>query len=389
MSTPESWPGDRRAFLKAALAAGAHVLVPSLARAQVPKDAPDGPLIQLSSRPTNYESVRSTFTTRITPTERFYIRSHVDTPVVDPKTWRLSLGGLVKTPLSLSLDDLSRMKQVSVEAVLQCAGNGRALFRPRMPGVQWRRGAVGNAVWRGVRLTDLLARAGVAPEATMLQLTGADRPVLPTAPQFIRGLPIAKGLHEDTIVALEMNGAKLTTLHGAPARLVVPGWVADGWTKWLSEIKVQQEAPKGFFYETAYRVPSEPVGPGAAVLPEKMQPMSQLNVKSIIGSHDSGDVVAPGKQRIVGVAFAGEAGVRSVDVSLDGGKIWTAAKLDPRPSRYGFVRFTHDWDATPGAVSLASRATDGNGAVQPDVPSWNPSGYLYNAIDPFPVQVRR
>lgn len=378
---------DRRWFLKALAATGAYELTPTLTRAQA---APGGEpqLVQLSTRPANYESVRSTFTTRITPTERFYIRCHHDTPVVDPRTWRLSLGGLVKTPLSLSLDDLSAMKQVSVEAVLQCAGNGRALFQPRMPGVQWRRGAMGNAVWRGVRLSDLLARAGVSSEAAMLQLTGADRPAVAATPQFIRGLPIAKGLHRDTIVALEMNGAPLTPLHGAPARLVVPGWVADGWMKWLTEINVQKDAPRGFFYETAYRYPVEPVAPGAAVPPEKMQPMSQLNVKSIIGSLDDGAVVAPGKQLVVGVAFAGEKGVRGVEVTVDGGRTWAPARLDPSPSPYGFTRFTYEWTAAPGSARVASRATDRDGVAQPDVAAWNPSGYLYNAVDPIAVEVR-
>lgn len=382
---------DRRVFLRTALAAtGAYVLAPKLGRAatDAPADGADAPLLQLSSRPANYESVRGTFTTRITPTERFYIRGHHDAPTVDPRSWRLAVGGLVKSALSLSLDDLAGMKQVSVEAVLQCAGNGRALFQPRVPGVQWRRGAMGNAVWRGVRLADVLARAGVSPDAAMLQLTGADRPQAPTVPQFVRGLPLAKCLHPDTLVALEMNGAPLTPLHGAPARLVVPGWVADGWTKWVTELTVQKDSPKGFFYETAYRYPVEPVVPGAAVPPEKMRPMSQQTVKSIIGSHEDGDVVPAGTQHLVGVAFAGEAGVRGVEITVDGGRTWAPAKVEPNPSPYGFVRFTFEWTATPGRARVASRATDKRGAVQPDVPAWNPSGYLYNAVDPLTVEVR-
>jgi DMSO/TMAO reductase YedYZ molybdopterin-dependent catalytic subunit len=344
--------------------------------------------MQLSQLPPNYESVRSTFTTRITATERFYIRNHFAPPTIDPRQYRLTIAGLVRKPLALSLEELSRMRQVEMEAVLQCAGNGRALFRPRVPGVQWSRGAVGNATWRGVRLAELLHRAGADPQATMLQLTGADMPILPTTPRFVRGLPTAKALHEDTIVALAMNDAPLAPLHGAPVRLVVPGWVADGWTKWLTEVTVQNTEPTGFYYQTAYRYPIAPVEPGAAVPPEKTRPMEQLNVKSIVGSHEDGDIVEPGEQAIVGVAFAGEAGIRKVDVTVDGGRTWAPAKLDASASRYGFTRFTYRWQATPGATRIASRAEDRNGRVQPETPAWNPSGYLYNAIDPVAVEVR-
>ena len=378
---------DRRRFLEAGLATGAYALATRLTQAQPATEAVERPLLQLSSRPANYESVRSTFTTRITPTHRFYVRTHDDAPTMEPGAFRFSIGGIAKTPLSLSLAELAAMKQVEVEAVLQCAGNGRAFFRPRVPGVQWKRGAVGNAVWRGVRLRDLLAKAGVPADAQWLHLAGADKPVLPTTPAFLRGLPLAKGMHEDTIVALEMNGAPLTPLHGAPARLVVPGWVADGWTKWVTRIDVEKDEPKGFFWETAYRYPTEAVTPGASVPPEKMRPMTQLNPKSIVGSHEDGDRVAPGKQVVVGVAFAGEAGIRSVDVTLDGGKTWKPARLDPQPSPYGFFRFTLDWVATPGPARIGTRATDRKGVVQPEAAAWNPSGYLHNAIEYVSVEV--
>lgn len=379
---------SRRAFLEAFLATSAYALVPTLVRADAREAAQHGALLRKSERPPNYESVRSTFTSRITATDRFYVRNHFDAPTIDLAKFRLAVGGNVQKSLSLSIDELRAMPQVDVEAVLQCAGNGRALFRPRVPGVQWLRGAVGNAVFRGVRLAEVLERAGVDRTSRFVQLAGADRPTLPTTPRFVRALPLVKALHEDTLIALDMNGAPLSPLHGAPARLVVPGWMADGWTKWLSELTVQNSEPAGFFYETAYRYPIEPIEPGSAVPPEKMQPMSQLNVKSIIGSHDHGDVLRAGKQDIVGVAFAGEAGIAKVEVSVDGGQTWADARLEESPSRYGFVRFTHSWNASSGPARLVSRATDRKGAVQPDKPAWNPSGYLYNALDPVDVEVR-
>lgn len=380
----------RRAFLESMLSASAFVLAPTLARASNPSESSrdEGPLRRLTQRPANYESVRSTFTTRITPLDRFYIRCHHDVPSIDVRNWKLNIAGMVNTPLSLSLDDLAKMKQVSVEAVLQCAGNGRALFRPRVPGVQWQRGAMGNAVWKGVPLRDLLLLAGHDLRATSLHLLGADTSPLPSTPRFVRAIPIGKALHPDTIVAIEMNGERLPLQQGAPARLVVPGWVADDWVKWLSSITLRDAEPDGFFYQTAYRFPLAPVEKGAAVSADQMKPMSQLNVKSIIGSHETGDVLRPGKQQIIGVAFAGESGVRSVDVTVDGGKTWNPATLSSDRAPYGFARFQYEWNATLGRFRIASRATDKNGVVQPEQPAWNPSGYLYNAIDPIEVEVR-
>jgi sulfite oxidase len=368
---------DRRSFL---IGAGALLLSR--------RAFAGGELIERATRPPNYETQRSAFTSRITATDEFYVRNHFDTPVVDPASWRLTISGLVEQPLSLSLADLSQMEQVKIEAVLQCAGNGRALFRPRLPGVQWMRGAMGNAEWTGVRLNDVLARAKPKAEVKHVALQGSDRPLL-SAPAFIRGIPIEKAMHPDTLIALRMNGAELRPLHGHPARLVVPGWVGDDWIKWLSNIELLPGEPTGFFYETGYRFPAKPKKPGEAVPPEEMKPMTELNVKSMIGSLDDGQVIAPGEQEIVGIAFSGEAKIAKVELTFDGGKRWTKASLEPSTSTYGFSLFRYRWKATPGRHSIASRATDERGATQPKVAVWNPSGYLYNAIEPIRVEVRR
>src|SRR5207253_4238209 len=196
---------DRRRFLQSSLSGAAAfawwVNVPSLARAKGKQE-----LIRRTERPLNYESVRSTFTTRITPVEKFYLRNHFDIPQVDVAKWRLQIRGLVEKPLSLSLADLRRMPQATVEAVLQCAGNGRGLFRPQVPGVQWRYGAMGNAEWTGVRFKDVLALAGLKQDATFVQLQGAERPTMETTPAFIRAIPVKKALHADTLLAFKMNG---------------------------------------------------------------------------------------------------------------------------------------------------------------------------------------
>lgn len=378
---------DRRQFLKtsaAGLSAAAWWLqAPTLARA-----AGQGELIQLSERPLNYESVRSTFTTRLTPLDRFYLRNHFDIPKVDVKAWRLQVHGLVEKPLSLSLADLERMPQVKVEAVLQCAGNGRALFAPRVPGVQWRYGAVGNAEWTGVRLKDVLALARPKSGAAHLQLQGAEKPTMSTTPAFIRGISLAKGMHPDTLIALRQDGKPLTVNRGRPARLVVPGWVGDDWMRYLADIEVRADEPTAFFYQTAYRFPVNPGAPGAAIPADQMGPMTKVNVKSILGSLSDGQVLAAGTHDLRGVAFSGEAGIERVELSFDGGASWQPARLEGPATPYGFRVFRHPWKATPGRHRIACRATDSAGVTQPEVPVWNPSGYLYNAWDRVEVEVR-
>jgi len=383
---------DRRTFLAgSALAIAGTQLrfsrAPRLARADG-----GGTLLELSSRPPNYESVRSTFTTRITPVERFYVRNHFDIPVGDPATWpsswKLELRGLVDRPLVLTLADLEKMKQTTVEAVLQCAGNGRGLFRPQVPGVQWRWGAMGNGEWTGVRLADVLAKVGAQKSAQHVQLQGLEKPTLEKTPAFIRGIPIAKALHPDTLIALRLNGQPLAPQHGYPARLVVPGWVGDDWVKWITTIELRADEPKGYFYEAGYRFPITPGAPGKPVPPDQTKPMTTMNVKSLVGSIAPGDVIAPGNHELVGVAFSGEARISKVEITVDGGASWTPAKLDAHDSSYGFRLFRYAWQATPGKVKIASRATDSAGATQPVEPVWNPSGYLYNAIDYVDVEVR-
>lgn len=380
---------SRRALLKAAgalsLAAPLGSLLPR--RAYATGGRLVHPMIERTSRPLNYETPLDAFLTRITPVERFYIRNHFDVPNLEAGRWRLEVEGLVDKPLSLALGDLERLKQVTVEAVLQCAGNGRGLLVPHVAGVQWERGAVGNALWTGPRLRDVLALARPRSEARYVELQGGDRSVLEQTPRFIRGIPLAKAMHEDTIIALRMNGVALPLLHGFPARLVVPGWVADDWMKWLSRISLSANEPQGFFYQTAYRFPVAPVAPGTPVPPEMMVPMKGLVVKSLIASPVHQSVVPPGRLMVKGVAFSGEHRLTKVEISVDGGASWKRARLEAG-GRYGFSLFELTFEASPGKLRLLSRASDESGAVQPSTPVWNPSGYLYNAIDGVDVEVR-
>ena len=375
---------DRRTFLKSSVitAAAAFIEVPRLAQAST-----RGGLIRMSERPLNYESVRSTFTTRITPLDKFYLRNHFDVPQVDAGTWRLKVHGLVDKPLELSLADLERMPQVTVEAVLQCAGNGRGLFAPQVPGVQWRYGAMGNAEWTGVRLKDVLTLAAPKQGAAFLQMQGAEKPSLTTTPQFIRAIPMEKALHPDTLIALRQNGKPLAPNRGLPARVVVPGWVGDDWVRFISDLEVRADEPTAFYYNPAYRFPVTPGAPGAPIPADQMEPMTTTNVKSLIGSFADVDRLRRGVQKVSGVAFSGEAGAEKVELSFDGGATWTAAELERKTSPYGFRVFHYDWKPAPGKYTIACRATDAKGAVQPDAPVWNPGGYLYNAIDRVQVEV--
>jgi sulfite oxidase len=347
--------------------------------------AGEGQLLELSPRPENYETPVELLVDRITPLDRFYIRSHFDRPKVDLSTWKLSIGGLTGKPRDFTLADLEKLEQVTIEAVLQCAGNGRGLFRPRMPGVQWMKGAMGNAEWTGVRVRDLLRAASPKKEAKHLELRGADVPLLKTPP-FVRGIPIEKALHPDTLIALKMNGKPLPPAHGAPARIVVPGWVGDDWVKWITNLTLLAEEPKGFYYEKAYRYPITPGAPGEAVPPEKTQPMTQLPVKSVIALAARSQLPA-GSQEIRGVAFSGEASIAKVEVSLDGGA-FTPAALDEKPTKYGWRVWSAKLDLAPGKHVIRSRATDENGAAQPETAVWNPPGYLHNAIDSVEIEAR-
>jgi hypothetical protein len=239
-----------------------------------------------------------------------------------------------------------------------------------------------------VRLKDVLAQVGASPSAKWVRALGADVPPMPTVPPFARSIPMEKAMHPSTILAYAMNGAPLSLLHGAPLRLVVPGWVGDDWIKWLTSIDVGAEPDAGFFQRVGYRAPKTPVTPGAAVKPEDTESLTTLVVKSIITKPSDGGTIAAGKTAITGIAFAGEDAVAKVEVSVDGGASFRAATLDPPKGLGAWQRWRLLWTPTPGNYRILSRATDARGRTQPDLPAWNPGGYLWNAPDAITVEVR-
>lgn len=315
----------------------------------------------------------------LTPTDVFFVRSHFGAPLLDAKR-KLAVKGLVATPLQFTAEELrASFKEVTLTAVLQCAGNGRAFHSPRVPGVQWGHGAMGQATFTGVRLKDILLKAGVSKDAAYVHLAGADTPPKKEVPAFVRSIPMARAMDETTLVAWAMNGAPLTLAHGAPLRLVVPGWAGDHWMKWLTQVRVEKEEATGFFMQTAYKYPITPVEPGSAVKPENMRSLTTFPVKSVVARPIEGAKVPKGEQRLAGCAFSGEAAIAKVEVSTDGGATWKLATLEGEGGIGKWQVWRHRFDAPAGHYAVLVRATDKKGNLQPEKAAWNPSGYFHNA----------
>lgn len=361
------------------------------ARAEQAAGSEGGPLTVRVMRPYNAETPVQEFTSYLTPIHRLFVRSHFGPPLIERITepqWKLHVGGFVRESREFSLKVLRDLEAVTVTSVLQCSGNGRAFHRPKVPGVQWERGAVGNVQWTGVRLRDLLAAVGVRDSAKHVQFQGADRPVVTAVPLFIRSIPLEKALHPDTILAYEMNGRPLPLLHGAPLRVITPGWMAEACIKWLTDILVREDESKGYYMQTAYRIPAQPVAPGALPKGQAMLPVEAMVVKSLIASPSEGARVGQGPVTIQGVAWGGETAIAKVEVSFDEGKTWEAARFIGEDQPYAWRQWQFIWkpNAT-GPVTILCRAMDSNGDTQPEISLWNPSGFLWNGWDRISVTV--
>ena len=351
-------------------------------------DRPKRNMIVRSDHPQDLEMPLDGFDDWITPIDRFYVRSHHYTPTVNLAEWRLKIDGEVEQPLTLTMDDLKRMPKVELVGVMECAGNGRSLFEPPVAGAQWAFGSVGNGRWTGVRLADVLARVKVKNGAQHVLFDGADVPI-GTMPEFKRTITVPKALHPDTLLAYQMNGETLPVAHGFPLRLIPSGWAGDSWVKWVTNITVLNHEFDGFFMKTAYRHPGKPVPPGSAVDPATMHPVESLRIKSLISAPVDDSRTLPGKPvRIHGVAWGGESPVRNVEVSVDNGRTWQAAKLGGQPSKYGWRLWELNWTPPQAAYyTIMARAFDEKGQTQPLAQEWNPSGYLNNTVQRVGVNV--
>jgi DMSO/TMAO reductase YedYZ molybdopterin-dependent catalytic subunit len=351
------------------------------------------PLIKLTYRPPNYETPIANFRTAITPNDAFFVRYHLaDIPIVDAKTWRLTVGGDgANGRVQLSLDDLKAMPATEVAAVCQCAGNRRGLFEPHVVGVEWGYGAMGCARFKGVRLKDVLDKVGLKKEAIELVLDGADGPVLDKTPDFVKSIPIAKAL-EDGLVAYEMNGEPLPHFNGFPARIIVPGWAATYWTKHVISLTAVTKPFDGFWMKSAYRVPLGRF-PLLARFPSQdtdvNTPITEMVVNSLITSHDDGsDVKAGTPLTIGGVAWDAGYGIRTVEVSTDGGHTFTAAQLGEDIGRFAFRTFS--FPVTPsakGKLAVTARAINKVGQTQTAELIQNPAGYHHNVMHTVTLNV--
>jgi len=350
-------------------------------------------LILMTARPVQLETPFQIFNDGpFTPNDAFFVRWHLaDVPMsVDGDAFRIKIHGLVKEPLDLSVADLkNNYDAVEIAAVCQCSGNSRGFFEPRVTGGQWGNGAMGNAIWKGVRLRDILEKAGIADEAVQVRFMGADGPVLPATPDFTKALDVDVAMSDEVLIAYSMNGASLPLLNGFPVRLVVPGWYATYWVKMLNDVEVLGEEDQNFWMKPAYRIPANEcacIEPGQKGVPTV--PINTMDVRSFITSLADGSTIKGGHTyEVKGIAFDGGYGIARVLFSSDGGATWSQAKLGDDYGEYSF----REWKATfkPQAgnnYKLLCMAVNNIGDSQRIEPRWNPSGYMRNVVETINVK---
>jgi sulfane dehydrogenase subunit SoxC len=321
----------------------------------------------------------------ITPPGLHYLLIHYDIPAIDATTFELVIDGLVGSPLSLDLDAIRSRPKVTAVVTLECAGNGRARLLPRPVSQPWLTEAVGTARWSGTPLLGLLQEAGIAEEAVDVVFTGADHGIERGLEQdYQRSLPVAEALGEDVLLAYEMNGVPLPPQHGAPLRLVVPGWYGMAHVKWLRRITLVAEPFDGFQMR-AYRLRDTPDEPGVPVT--RIEPRALLVPPGFPDFMSRRRVVRSGPVRIEGRAWSGWAPVSKVEVSIDGGDTWEPADLERAQASHGWARWTWTWQSELGSYVLACRATDASGRTQPLGQRWSRGGFANNTIQRVPVTV--
>jgi DMSO/TMAO reductase YedYZ molybdopterin-dependent catalytic subunit len=343
------------------------------------------PLIKLTDRAPNYETPIEYFSTPITPNDAFFVRYHLSNiPEIDAPDWRLGVGGDgANGQIELTFDELKQMPASEVVAVNQCSGNRRGLFQPHVAGVEWGYGAMGCARWKGARLKDVLDKVGLKKDALEIVFKGTDGPVLDKTPHFIKSLPIWKAIEETTLIAYEMNGSPLPHWNGFPARIVVPGWTGTYWVKHLTSITATTRPFDGFWMKSAYRIP---VGKFPVVTRFISQetaantPITEMMVNSLITSHQDGDAVRRGAVAVAGIAWDGGYGIRTVEVSTDGGGTWAPAQLGEDLGHFAFRPWRYVLRAKRGTNVITARATNTIGQSQTTTLIPNPAGYHHNLM---------
>ena len=352
----------------------------------------------MSERPLNAETPAHLLDDAVTPVSRMFVRNNgipPDTRAIDPLDWALEVSGeACERPMRLTVRDLKTIyDHVTLKLQLECGGNGRAEYHPPVSGNPWTTGAVACPEWTGVRLRDVLDSCGVARNAVYVAYESADTHLSgdPARHPISRGVPVAKALEPESMIAWAMNGEALAPLHGFPLRLVIGGWPGSVSGKWLTRILVRDRVHDGAkMGGQSYRVPCNPVAPGATVPDEDMCIIGSMPVKSLITFPESG-ACRPISEPITvrGHAWAGDRAVRDVFTSVDYGATWQRTALEPPANRLAWQQWS-TWisPSRAGYYEVWARAVDDEGVSQPVVmPAWNPRGYLNNACHRIALEV--
>ena len=396
---------NRREFLRASAAGG--LLIAGGARwgalANAANELPAGtiesaqlvslpgklPLIKKSFRPPNFETPVSYLNEAFTSNNAFFVRYHLAgiPEEIAAAQWRLAIGGeSLEKPLELTYENLTHdFEIVELAALCMCSGNRRGFSQPHVPGVQWGHGAIGNAKWRGVRLRDLLNKAGLKKDAVEIVFNGADAAVSDKTPDFVKSIPVWKAMDENTLVAFAMNGEKLPHWNGYPARIVVPGWTATYWMKHVNTISAIAQPFKGFWMNPAYRIPKGKfpiVDRFVSQETEANTPITEMVVNSLITGPEAGKKVRHGEPvTIAGIAWDGGYGIATVEISEDEGKFWQPAQLSADLGRYSWRQWSHRiTPAKAGQHTVLARASNRAGATQVSELIFNPAGYHNNVV---------
>ncbi len=348
-------------------------------------------LIYLNDRPVNAETPPHLLDDDITPSKHLFIRNNGQAPMnTDPSGWQLKItadeGTALQETMVFTIDTLKhKYKNYSYALQTECAGNGRSGFNPPVQGNQFQHGAMGCAMWTGVRLKDVLEDMGLTQKAVYIGYKGADTHLSgdPTKDVISRGIPLEKALDPQTLIAWEVNGEDIPYHNGAPLRLVVGGWPASVSGKWLSDLYIRDTVHDGkMMTGSSYRVPANPISPSEAVDKNNMVIIESMPVKSIITFPQTGEIKEAGKPfEIRGKAWAGDLKVKKMYISIDFGASWQKVKLEKPINRLAWQKFTGEITLPQsGYYELWAKAVDENGKAQPMVtPGWNPRGYLNNS----------
>ena len=338
----------------------------------------------MTERPLNAETSTESLRSWITDNDVFFKRNQGQFPEapINLAEWVLRVNGLVAKELSLSFEDIRRLPKVEVADTLECSGNSRSLLKDKASGNPWTIGGVGNAIWGGIWLKDLLEAAGLQDNARHVGFEGFDKAMGSAGIKFIRSIPVEKAM-ASTLLAYEMNGQPLPLKHGYPLRALALGWTGANCVKWLKNISVLDKPFEGFFMDKVYRVFQKGEDPKSGEV------VTDIDLKSIIVEPAGGQTLSAGIVPIRGAAYAGETGIAKVEVSVDNGSTWHAAELIGLKQPYAWRHWEYLWRVnTAGEYTIMARATDEDGMRQPQKANWNALGYGNNGINEHAVTVR-